>query len=117
MFCGSYEPDDIAFLLKPISMNYTDVWERERIMQVEGKHYSEMIPKEYLPSAQYKAVFYTALALNKHKLAQHILALAKRLNEKENMTFIFSTHDSRVMERAKRLVSLDDGKIVNDKIK
>jgi len=36
------------------------------------------------------------------------------LNEKENMTFIFSTHDSRVMERARRLVSLDDGKVVND---
>ncbi|HAI69503.1 MAG TPA: hypothetical protein DCM38_08720 [Gammaproteobacteria bacterium] len=88
MFCGSYEPDDISFLLKPISMTYTDVLERERIMQVEGKHYSEMIPKEYLPSAQYQAVFYTALELNKHKLAQHILALANRLNDKENLVLV-----------------------------
>jgi len=38
------------------------------------------------------------------------------LNEKEDMTFIFSTHDSRVMERARRLISLDDGKVVKDEI-
>jgi hypothetical protein len=88
MFCGSYEPDDISFLLKPISMSYTEVWERERMMQVEGKHYSEMIPKEYLPSAEYKAVFYSALELNKHKLAQHIVALANKLNEKENIVLV-----------------------------
>lgn len=88
MFCGSYEPDDVSFLLKPISMTHTEVWERERIMQVEGKHYSEMIPKEYLPSSQYQEVFYNALTLNKHKLAQHILALANRLNEKENLVLV-----------------------------
>lgn len=46
-----------------------------------------------------------------------LLDIMEALNEKENMTFIFSTHDSRVMERARRLVSLDDGKIVNDETK
>lgn len=45
-----------------------------------------------------------------------LLDIMERLNEKENMTFIFSTHDSRVMERARRLVSLDDGKVVKDEI-
>jgi len=88
MFCGSYDPDDVCFLLKPISMDYTDVWERERIMQLEGKHYSEMIPKEYLPSTQYKTVFHRLFAFNKHKMAQHILALANRLNEKKELVLV-----------------------------
>lgn len=48
------------------------------------------------------------------KSTRDLLDIMESLNEKENMTFIFSTHDSRVMERARRLVSLDDGKIVND---
>jgi putative ABC transport system ATP-binding protein len=43
-----------------------------------------------------------------------LLDIMETLNKKENMTFIFSTHDSRVMERARRLISLDDGKVVKD---
>jgi putative ABC transport system ATP-binding protein len=37
-----------------------------------------------------------------------------KLNKEENMTFIFSTHDSRVIERARRVITLVDGKIVSD---
>ncbi len=88
MFCGSYLPDDVWFLLKPISLNYTEVWERERIMQIEGKHYSELLPKEYLPSRQYQSIFYQVFELNKRKLAQHVLALANRLNEKKSLVLV-----------------------------
>jgi putative ABC transport system ATP-binding protein len=35
------------------------------------------------------------------------------LNEKEEITFIFSTHDQRLLDRVKRLVRLEDGMIVN----
>ncbi len=48
------------------------------------------------------------------KSTSDLLDIMQSLNEKENMTFIFSTHDSRVMSRAKRLITLDDGKIVKD---
>jgi putative ABC transport system ATP-binding protein len=51
------------------------------------------------------------------KSTSALLDIMETLNEKENMTFIFSTHDSRVMERARRLISLDDGKVVNDETK
>jgi putative ABC transport system ATP-binding protein len=51
------------------------------------------------------------------KSTSGLLDIMESLNEKENMTFIFSTHDSRVMSRAKRLITLDDGKIVNDETK
>ena len=37
-----------------------------------------------------------------------------KLNEVENMTFVFSTHDQRVISRARRVITLEDGKIVDD---
>lgn len=48
--------------------------------------------------------------------AESLLDLMEELNEKYDMTFIFSTHDARVMRRARRIVSLQDGKIVEDKV-
>jgi putative ABC transport system ATP-binding protein len=30
------------------------------------------------------------------------------------MTFLFSTHDQRVIDRARRVITLEDGKIVQD---
>ncbi len=43
-----------------------------------------------------------------------LLDMMKTLNEKENMTFIFSTHDPMVMERAKRIIRLVDGQVESD---
>lgn len=43
-----------------------------------------------------------------------LLDMMAELNEKEKMTFVFSTHDQRVIERARRVVTLVDGKIDND---
>ena len=45
----------------------------------------------------------------------NLLDIMHRLNKEENMTFIFSTHDQRVMDRAKRIITLEDGKILSDK--
>ncbi|MCP4195933.1 MAG: ABC transporter ATP-binding protein [Proteobacteria bacterium] len=46
--------------------------------------------------------------------AEKLLAIMEELNQKHHVTFIFSTHDPRVMERAKRNVRLVDGRIKND---
>jgi putative ABC transport system ATP-binding protein len=46
--------------------------------------------------------------------AGEILDLMRGINEKMKATFIFSTHDRLVMERARRIVTLHDGKIVSD---
>ncbi len=51
------------------------------------------------------------------KIGGEILDLMKKLNETEKTTFIFSTHDQMVMDYAKRIVSLRDGLIVEDKRK
>ena len=46
--------------------------------------------------------------------AAHLLDLMEKLNREENMTFLFSTHDQRVIERARRVITLVDGRIVSD---
>ena len=46
--------------------------------------------------------------------AFNLLDIMAKLNQEEGMTFIFSTHDQRVIERAKRVIQLEDGKIVAD---
>lgn len=43
-----------------------------------------------------------------------LLDIMARLNQEEGITFVFSTHDQRVIDRARRIVHLDDGKIVDD---
>ncbi len=47
---------------------------------------------------------------------KNLLDIMYDLNRKEKMTFIFSTHDQRVIDRAKRVITLEDGKILSDKI-
>lgn len=46
------------------------------------------------------------------KTGEGILRLMKQINEIEGTTFIFSTHDFRVMEMADRVVSISDGRLV-----
>ncbi len=46
--------------------------------------------------------------------AANLLDIMVRLNQEEGVTFIFSTHDQRVIDRARRVVTLDDGRIIRD---
>lgn len=48
------------------------------------------------------------------KSAANLLDIMARLNKEENMTFIFSTHDQRVIDKARRVITLVDGKIASD---
>lgn len=46
-----------------------------------------------------------------------LLDLMYRLNQEENMTFVFATHDQRVIDRAKRVIYLRDGKVEKDEVR
>jgi len=46
--------------------------------------------------------------------AENLLDIMEKLNHEENITFIFSTHDPRVMKKARRVITLEDGMICND---
>ncbi len=45
---------------------------------------------------------------------QGLMDLMEQLNEELKMTFLFSSHDPEIIERARRLVVLRDGKVVSD---
>ena len=49
--------------------------------------------------------------------ANNLLDIMEKLNEEHKMTFVFSTHDARVIKRAHRVVTLRDGTVETDVIK
>jgi putative ABC transport system ATP-binding protein len=51
------------------------------------------------------------------KSAANLLDIMEKLNKEASMTFLFSTHDQRVIERARRVITLVDGKIASDTAK
>ncbi len=46
-----------------------------------------------------------------------IIELMREINSLEGTTFLFSTHDHRIMEHARRVVGIQDGMIVGDEKK
>ena len=48
--------------------------------------------------------------------AANLLDIMEKLNKEEGMTFVFSTHDPRVIQRARRVVTLVDGEIEKDEM-
>jgi putative ABC transport system ATP-binding protein len=48
------------------------------------------------------------------KSTENLLDIMEELNQEENITFIFSTHDQRVVNKAKRVITIQDGTVVSD---
>jgi putative ABC transport system ATP-binding protein len=48
------------------------------------------------------------------KSTENLLDIMERLNQEEKVTFIFSTHDQRVVSKAHRVITLEDGKVLSD---
>jgi putative ABC transport system ATP-binding protein len=51
------------------------------------------------------------------KSTSDLLDIMAQLNRDENVTFVFSTHDQRVIDKAKRIITLEDGKVKSDEKK
>ncbi len=51
------------------------------------------------------------------KSTETLLEIMEKLNKEENITFIFSTHDQRVVNKARRVITLVDGKVASDERK
>lgn len=81
-FSGSYAPEDVNFLLKPVSLAPVDVAAKERLIQSGARHYSEMLSPEAPPSAEYLRLYEEAFERNGARLAQDILSLAAALAER-----------------------------------
>ena len=48
------------------------------------------------------------------KSTSNLLDIMAKMNQEEKATFVFSTHDQRVIDKARRVVTLEDGKVVSD---
>jgi hypothetical protein len=81
-FSGSYLPDDVTFLLKPVRLAPTEVGAKEALIQSGRRHYSEMVSDEQRPDAEYLRLFEQALARNGARLAGDISSLASHLMER-----------------------------------
>jgi putative ABC transport system ATP-binding protein len=51
------------------------------------------------------------------KTAESLLDLMEKLNREQGVTFLFSTHDQHVMDRAKRIIHILDGQVESDELK
>jgi putative ABC transport system ATP-binding protein len=48
------------------------------------------------------------------KSAENLLEIMEQLNRQEGVTFIFSTHDPRIVAKARRIITLEDGRVASD---
>lgn len=79
-FSGSYDASDVTFLLKPVTLEPTNVTIKEALIQSGAQHYSEMLSPEAPPTPEYLALYEAALVRNSVRLAGHIAALATTLD-------------------------------------
>jgi putative ABC transport system ATP-binding protein len=48
------------------------------------------------------------------KSTETLLDIMEKLNREEKITFIFSTHDARVVKKARRVITIEDGQVLSD---
>lgn len=81
---SSYTKEDVTILLKEITGKMIPMNAAEREKQIQkGIHYSEMLPVEYSPSAQYKKLYEEALVVHAEKTACAVACLAQKIAKKK----------------------------------
>ncbi|MCD6332548.1 MAG: ABC transporter ATP-binding protein, partial [Bacteroidales bacterium] len=51
------------------------------------------------------------------KTTENLLDMMEQMNRNEQTTFIFSTHDARVVAKARRIITIEDGKVIHEETK
>ncbi len=87
---GSYQSDDVTFLVKLIKVEEVDQHKKEQLIQSGKAHYSEMIAKEYKPTEEYLTLFRALTGRNGEKLAGSLVALAAHIDNSypKNVTLV-----------------------------
>lgn len=127
---SAYENAEFVMLLQGVSKNERKhrVFKLLKEVGLEGKENNK--PGELSGGQQQRVAVVRALAAQPayiladeptanldSKSTTDLLDLMYKLNQEEDMTFVFATHDQRVIDRAKRVIYIDDGKIVKDEIR
>lgn len=121
--------ENIEFIMMLQKKNKADIEHRvkELLQQVGLSDKADKRPSELSGGQQQRVAVARALAPKPQFIladeptanldsvtAANLLDMMAKLNKEENMTFLFSTHDQRVIDRARRVITLEDGKIVAD---
>ncbi|WP_336942751.1 cysteine protease StiP [Acinetobacter modestus] len=78
-FSGSYQSEQVTFLLKRTHIEPTDTIEKERLIQSGEKHYSQMISLESAPTERHLQLFEQAMQQGQQRLAREVQQLAQSL--------------------------------------
>lgn len=118
---------EFIMLLQKLPSKLRELRVMELLKQVGLEHKGDKRPGELSGGQQQRIAVARALASKPQFIladeptanldsvsASNLLDMMLKLNEEENMTFVFSTHDQRVISRARRVITLEDGKIVDD---
>jgi hypothetical protein len=73
---GSYAPEDVTLLMRPMTLAPTDVAEKERLIQSGERHYSEMISEEAAPTRVHQSLYTKVLQQNARRMAEEVQSLA-----------------------------------------
>ncbi|MBC6443556.1 MAG: hypothetical protein GDA53_10725 [Rhodobacteraceae bacterium] len=82
LLSGSYDPDDVIFLLKPVKIAATGIRTKERLIQTGAAHYSEMISEERRPDARYLEIFEDAFTRGARRMGTDIARIAATIADR-----------------------------------
>ncbi|MBC9704253.1 MAG: cysteine protease StiP family protein [Enterococcus sp.] len=90
---GSYPADDVKWLLKDISYMEieSNVEDREEAIQSGQAHYSESLPVEYQPTAEYQELFVEAMNDNLDRVAQAVAKVTKLVVKERGNTVVLAS--------------------------
>lgn len=89
---GSYSPDDVVFLLKNLSDVNLERGTEDREEAIQGgTHYSEMLPVEYKPTADYLKLFHETLEATARKVARDAGIVSERLAARHGTDFVLAS--------------------------
>lgn len=116
---------EYIMLLQGISYNKRREKAEELLKRMGLNDYLNRFPNEMSGGQQQRVAIARALAAEPKiiladeptanldsKTADSLLNLMMELNQEQGVTFLFSTHDASILNKAKRIINLKDGKIV-----
>ena len=100
-----------AELLKAVGLG--DIMDKRPNQMSGGQQQRVAVARALAPKPQFILADEPTANLDS-KSTENLLDMMARLNKEEGITFIFSTHDQRVIDRARRVITMEDGKIISD---
>ncbi len=123
----AYENAELTLLLQGVGKDEREERTRSVLAQVGLSGMENRLPRELSGGQQQRVAVARALAPKPALVladeptanldsgtSTSLVEMMREINDREQTTFVFSSHDHRVIERARRLVKLEDGQVLSD---